>query len=145
MGEIPKSEIVYVAQQNSGDAVSEKQTTKTNANAKVVIGISNKSPSAESTESPSNSHNAYKDAAANVADAELMALRQICHALYDKYIRVGAVLEGNISYPLRQRYKRLDESHWDMDRHDLTHVFDDYVGRMFEFMKESYIRYNNHR
>ena len=123
--EVPRSEIVYSDQQSTPSPPTQEN--------QIEIVVPSKSPGDD---------NSYD---LEAADPEMVGMRNAAHLLYAKYIRVGAELEGNISGTLRERYRRKDELDWNLNAEELLHEFDDFIDSMFVFMKESYIRYSQHR
>ena len=75
--------------------------------------------------------------------AAIMRMRDAAHALYDKYVCVGAELEVNISGKLREQYKELERTHWNLDAHELAKVFDPLLKVMRQLMMQSFVRYEN--
>merc|ERR1712228_143961 len=67
--------------------------------------------------------------------------KNIATLLYEKYIKIGAEFEINISSGLRCQYFAINAKKWDMEIGKLVNVFDGLITEMNMFMRQSFCRY----
>ena len=74
-------------------------------------------------------------------DKEVEGFKIMARILHNKYIKRYGEFEVNIASQLREKYMKIDENNWNMDIHKMIHVFDEVMGEMFFFMRQSFMRY----
>merc|ERR1712130_172914 len=75
---------------------------------------------------------------------EIEKFKSIAHELYDKYIKINAEFEVNISYSLRLEYVKLNKNEWEMEPMELMQVFEKVMMESIAFMRQSFDRYQQH-
>ena len=72
--------------------------------------------------------------------------RVIAHALWEKYIKTGAMLEINVSHVMREYYRAQSEDNWltISDSHGLGNVFDMALKEIVKLLGFSFSRYRAH-
>ena len=75
--------------------------------------------------------------------AVLMRMRSAAQLLYDKYVMVGAELEVNISGMLRDQFREVQRTYWNINGLELVNVFDPLLLAMRQLMIQSFARYEN--
>ena len=83
-----------------------------------------------------NDKNAVKE-----SEDAIGMFRDCAHLLFEKYIKIGAEFEVNISACLRCHYMALDVKQWEMETSEFLNVFDCLVKEMYDFMRHSFCRY----
>ena len=75
---------------------------------------------------------------------DISIFRSIAHELHNKYIKIGAEFEVNISHQLRTKYAKLDGKGWEIEKNEFAQVFERVILEMFLFMLQSFNRYQQH-
>ena len=75
--------------------------------------------------------------------AAMMRMRSAAQLLYDKYIVVGAELEVNISGMLRDQFREVQRTYWNINGLELVKVFDPLLLAMRQQITNSFVRFEN--